>query len=66
VVKSHLPVLIIWWRSDGVDHSRNYFFLGWWLLLSSLECWGHSLVRGVWFPSRLPLERTDRIQSFVS
>jgi hypothetical protein len=30
----------------------------------SLECWGRSLVWGVWFPSHLPLEGTDLIQKF--
>jgi hypothetical protein len=47
-----------------VNHTRDYFFLGWWPLLFSLEWWGHFLVRGVWFPSSLPLEGSDRIQNF--
>jgi hypothetical protein len=28
VAKSSLPALIIGWRSDGVDNSQDYFFLG--------------------------------------
>jgi hypothetical protein len=59
VAKSYLPELIVGWRSDGVDYSRDYFFLGWWPLLFSLEWWGRFLVWGVWFPSRLLLEGTD-------
>jgi hypothetical protein len=64
VVKSYLPVLIVGWRSDGMDHAQNYFFLGWWPLLFILDWWGHFLVWGVRFPSHLPLEGTDRIESF--
>jgi hypothetical protein len=61
VVKSHLPALIIAWRSDGVDCSWDKFFLGWWPLLFSLEWWGHFLEWGVWFPSYLPLDGADHI-----
>jgi hypothetical protein len=47
-----------------IDRSWNCFFLDWWLLFFSLEWWRHVLVRGIWFPSRLPLEGTDHIQNF--
>jgi hypothetical protein len=29
VAKSRLPVLIVGRRSDGMDRSRDQFFLGW-------------------------------------
>jgi hypothetical protein len=43
-------MLIVGWKSDGVDRAWDYFFLGWWPLLFSLEWWGRLLVWGVWFP----------------
>jgi hypothetical protein len=36
-------------------------FSGGWPLLFSLEWWGPYMVRGVWLPSRLPVEGVDRI-----
>jgi hypothetical protein len=48
----------------AMDHSWDRYFLGWWPLLFSLEWWGHFLVWGIWFPSHLPLKRTNRNQNF--
>jgi hypothetical protein len=39
VVKPFLPVPIVQWKSEGVDHSQDLFFLDWWPLLFSLEWW---------------------------
>jgi hypothetical protein len=41
------------------------FFLGWWPLLFSPEWWVHILVRGVWFPSHLPLEGNQAYPEFL-
>jgi hypothetical protein len=48
-----------------IDHSQDWFFSDWWLVLFSLEWSVHFMVRGVWFPSHLPLEGIDHIQNFV-
>jgi hypothetical protein len=40
VVKSCLPTPIVGWKSDGMDHSHDLFFLGWRPLHFSLEWWG--------------------------
>jgi hypothetical protein len=46
------------WIIPGI----SFFLFG--APLFSLELCGHFLVWGVWFPSHLPLEETDRIQNF--
>jgi hypothetical protein len=42
VAKSYLPMVIVLWKSEVVDHPRDLFFLGWWALYFSLEWWGTS------------------------
>jgi hypothetical protein len=64
VAKSHPPMLIVGWRNNDVDHFTEISLLDSWVHLFILERWGCFLVRGVWFPSHMLLEGTDRIQEF--
>jgi hypothetical protein len=50
VAKSWLPALIVGWRSDGMDYSRDWFFLSWWPLLLSLVWWGYFSSMGSMVP----------------
>jgi hypothetical protein len=52
-------------ESSILESPQGRCILGGWPLLFSLEWWGRFLVRGVWIPSRLPLEGTNHIQGFL-
>jgi hypothetical protein len=58
---SHSDVKLMWWVTLEIS-----LFLGGWPLLFSLEWWGLYMVRGVWLPSRLPLEGVSHICTYGS
>jgi hypothetical protein len=65
VAKSRLLVLIVGRRSDGMDRSRDQFFLGWCPpppLQPGMV--GSFPGMGCVVPHRLPLKGTNHIQNF--